>query len=47
MPGQSNEEYSKITPLKKLPVLILDNGEMILNSYVIVEYLKSSLAAES
>ena len=39
VPGQPNEEYSKITPLKKLPVLILDNGEVILDSYVIVEYL--------
>src|SRR6478752_6260120 len=38
-PGQPNEEYSKITPLKKLPVLILDNGDVILDSYVIVEYL--------
>src|SRR6202162_2377404 len=39
LPGQPNDEYSKITPLKKLPVLILDNGEVILDSYVIVEYL--------
>jgi glutathione S-transferase len=39
VPGQPNEEYSRITPLKKLPVLILDNGEVILDSYVIVEYL--------
>ena len=38
-PGQPNDEYSRITPLKKLPVLILDNGEVILDSYVIVEYL--------
>jgi glutathione S-transferase len=38
-PGQVNEEYSRITPLKKLPVLILDNGDVILDSYVIVEYL--------
>jgi glutathione S-transferase len=38
-PGQANEEYSRITPLKKLPVLIIDNGEVILDSYVIVEYL--------
>jgi glutathione S-transferase len=38
-PAQSNDEYSKITPLKKLPVLILDNGDVILDSYVIVEYL--------
>jgi glutathione S-transferase len=39
VPGQSNDEYSQITPLKKLPALILDNGEVILDSYVIVEYL--------
>ena len=38
-PGQANEEYSRITPLKKLPVLILNTGEVILDSYVIVEYL--------
>jgi glutathione S-transferase len=39
VPAQPNEEYSRITPLKKLPVLILDNGEVILDSGVIVEYL--------
>ena len=38
-PGQRDDEYSRITPLKKLPVLILDNGDVILDSYVIVEYL--------
>ena len=38
-PGQPNDEYSKIHPLKKLPVLILDNGDVVLDSYVIVEYL--------
>jgi glutathione S-transferase len=38
-PTQPNDEYSKITPLKKLPVLILDNGDVILDSYVIIEYL--------
>ena len=38
-PAQSNDEYSRITPVKKLPVLILDNGDVILDSYVIVEYL--------
>ena len=38
-PATPNEEYSKITPLKKLPVLILDNGDVVLDSYVIVEYL--------
>lgn len=39
VPGQPNAEYQKINPLKKLPVLILDSGEIILDSYVIVEYL--------
>src|ERR1700730_17869023 len=39
VPGQPNDEYSKITPLKKLPVMIADNGELIVDSYVIVEYL--------
>jgi glutathione S-transferase len=40
-PGQANanEEYSKITPLKKVPVLILNNSDVILDSSVIVEYL--------
>ncbi len=38
-PGQANEDYSRITPLKKLPALILDNGDVILDSYVIAEYL--------
>src|SRR4029079_5141527 len=38
-PGQANEEYSKIMPLKKLPIRILGNGDFILDSYVIVEYL--------
>ncbi len=38
-PGQANEKYSKITPLKKLPVLITNEGDVILDSYVIVEYL--------
>src|ERR1700722_13461987 len=40
VPGQPNEEYSKrINPLKKLPALIADNGDVIIDSYVIVEYL--------
>src|SRR6201999_3298197 len=38
-PGQPNEEYSQINPVKKLPALILDNGDVVLDSYVIVEYL--------
>src|SRR5690348_10078849 len=39
VPGQPSDEYSKLHPLKKLPVLILNNGEVIVDSYVIVEYL--------
>jgi glutathione S-transferase len=38
-PTQPNPEYSQIYPLKKIPALILDNGEVIVDSYVIVEYL--------
>jgi len=38
-PGTANDEYSKITPLKRLPVLITGQGDVILDSYVIVEYL--------
>jgi glutathione S-transferase len=41
-PGQANEEYSRITPLKKLPVLITNDGDVILDSYVIVEYLNET-----
>jgi glutathione S-transferase len=40
VPGEPNDEYSRdINPLKKLPALILDDGKVILDSYVIVEYL--------
>lgn len=38
-PTRRDDDYSRITPLKKLPVLILANGDVILDSYVIVEYL--------
>lgn len=39
-PGEPNDDYSRnISPLKKLPALILDNGNVIIDSYVIVEYL--------
>lgn len=38
-PGTPNEEYSKINPQKKLPALITDEGDIIIDSYVIVEYL--------
>jgi glutathione S-transferase len=46
-PGQANEEYSKITPLKKLPVLILDNGDVILDPTSSSNILTNSPAAES
>ena len=39
VPGQPNDDYSNLHPLKKLPALILDNGKVIIDSYVIVEYL--------
>src|SRR5213080_1813665 len=39
VPGQANDEFSRINPVKKLPALITDNGEVIVDSYVIVEYL--------
>lgn len=39
-PAQPNETYSRdISPLKKLPALILDDGQVIVDSYVIFEYL--------
>lgn len=39
-PGKLNEDYSRdISPLRKLPALILDNGDTIVDSYVIAEYL--------
>ena len=39
-PGQPNDAYMRdVNVLKKLPALILDNGEVIVDSYVIVEYL--------
>jgi glutathione S-transferase len=38
-PGTPNDDYARITPLKKLPALILDTGDVILDSYVIAEYL--------
>ena len=30
VPGQANAEYARINPLKKLPALILDNGNVII-----------------
>jgi glutathione S-transferase len=39
-PTQINEEYaSKISPLRKLPALILDDGSVIVDSMTIVDYL--------
>ncbi|WP_322514299.1 glutathione S-transferase [Rhodopseudomonas palustris] len=40
IPGQANDDYMRdVNPLKKLPALILDNGEVIVDSFVIAEYL--------
>ena len=40
VPGEANDAYVKdINPLKKLPALILDDGSVIVDSYVIAEYL--------
>jgi glutathione S-transferase len=40
VPGEPNEDYSRdISPVKKLPALILDDGQVIVDSYVIAEYL--------
>src|SRR5882757_8092445 len=40
VPGTPSDAYARnVNLLKKLPALILDNGEVILDSYVIVEYL--------
>lgn len=40
VPGEANDEYIRdVNPVKKLPALILDNGDVIVDSYVIVEYL--------
>ena len=46
-PGQANADYEKISPVKKLPVLMLDNGEVVLDSFVIVEYLDELAGATS
>ena len=39
-PGQPNEAYMRdVNPVKKLPALILDDGSVLLDSFVIAEYL--------
>jgi glutathione S-transferase len=40
VPGEANDAYMHdVSVLKKLPALILDDGSVILDSYVIAEYL--------
>lgn len=40
VPGQPNDDYMRdVNLLKKLPALILDDGDVILDSHVIAEYL--------
>ncbi len=39
-PGQPNADYARdITPVRKIPALILDNGDVLIDSFTIVEYL--------
>ncbi|MBM09844.1 MAG: glutathione S-transferase [Magnetovibrio sp.] len=40
-PWNPNSIVSKINPLGKVPVLVLDDGEMIYDSSVIIEYLET------
>ncbi len=38
IPVTPNEEYAKhVSPLRKIPPLILDSGHVMIDSYVIVE----------
>ena len=40
VPVTPNEDYAKtINPLRKIPALLLDSGQVIVDSYVIAEYL--------
>ena len=40
IPVTENEEYARnVSPLRKIPALILDSGQIIVDSYVIAEYL--------
>lgn len=40
IPTTENEDYARnINPLRKIPALILDDGTVIIDSYVIAEYL--------
>lgn len=40
IPVTENEEYARnVSPLRKIPALILDSGQVIVDSYVIAEYL--------
>ena len=40
IPATENEDYARtVNPLRKIPALILDDGNVIVDSYVIVEYL--------
>lgn len=40
IPVTENDEYARnVSPLRKIPALILDSGQVIVDSYVIAEYL--------
>jgi glutathione S-transferase len=41
IPVTENEDYARnVSPLRKIPALILDDGSVIVDSYVIAEYLE-------
>ena len=40
-PFENNADLEKVNPLGKIPALVLDNGETLFNSPLLVEYLDS------
>lgn len=42
-----NEKFSRISPLRRIPVLLGSNGEVVVDSTVIVEYLEDVYPAQS
>ena len=41
------EEFRRINPLVKVPTLLLDNGEVLVDSTLIIDYLESQVARRS
>lgn len=40
------EEFSHINPLVKVPTLICDNGEMLIDSTLILDYVENFVSSE-